>query len=373
MSVLKIPFRRQYFRMARRAIVEGKLAWLAKTGMKTLAVPLSAQLGRPLTGPIMANIIPTYRCNNECFMCDLPKPWLYEKRGQRESTTEEFKALIDDFAALGTVGLSLAGGEPTMRADCFELLAHASKVGLFAHLNTNGYNMHQQSRVEELLDTGLESMNFSLDGATAETHNRLRGVPFGFERIEKGTDLILRLRRGERPSVTYTFVLSPDNAREVPAFVEMARSRGVNSVSFNPLHDCYQGAQRPTPEQLRELDEAVDWLRNEKAKDDSEFIDNSDTYLGLFPRAFRAEKSPLKCHVSYHHVAVDCYGNIYPCTMMYQTGRAAGNIRETPLRQWWGSRGWQKSRDELAACRDCVWNCHTEINLLYQRVTAQSA
>src|SRR5512135_85570 len=113
MSGLTIPFRRQYFRMALRAVREGRLGWLAKTGAKTLSVPASRALGRPLTGPIMGNLVTTYRCNNQCFMCDLPKPWLYQQRGRREFDTEELKKIIDDFAAIGTVGLSIMGGEPT--------------------------------------------------------------------------------------------------------------------------------------------------------------------------------------------------------------------------------------------------------------------
>jgi hypothetical protein len=161
--------------MARRAVQEGRLAWLVATAAKTVAVPLSHRLGRPLTGPLMANLVPTYRCNNACFMCDLPKPSTYEARGDREFTTEELKAVIDDMAAIGVAGLSLAGGEPTVRHDCFELLAHGRRRGLFVHLNTNGYNLlARPDRIDELLATGVDSMNFSVDGATAETHNRLR-------------------------------------------------------------------------------------------------------------------------------------------------------------------------------------------------------
>jgi len=368
MSVLSIPFRMQYFRMARRAVQEGRLAWLASTAVKTVAVPLSHRLGRPLTGPLMANLVPTYRCNNACFMCDLPKPRLYEARGDHEFNTDELKAVIDDMATIGVAGLSLAGGEPTVRQDCFDLLAHGRRRGMFVHLNTNGYNLlARPERIDELLATDIDSMNFSLDGATAETHNRLRNAVYGFERIEKATELILARRRGGRPAVTYTFVLGPDNCHEVPAFVELARRRGVSSVSFNPLTACYSDAQPNDAEKLRGMDDTVRWLREEKARSrDSEFIDNSDAFLRLFPRAFRAEPSPLRCYVGYHNVVVDCYGNVYPCTVHYQFGRAVGNVRDLPLRTMWHSANYQRTREKLTGCTDCFWNCHTEINLLYQ-------
>jgi MoaA/NifB/PqqE/SkfB family radical SAM enzyme len=368
MSFPSFPFRMQYFRVARQALREGRLGWLLSTAAKTVAVPLSHQVGRPLAGPLMGILIPTYRCNNACFMCDLPNPRLYKARGEQEFTTAELKGVIDDMAAIGVAGLTLTGGEPTIRPDCFELLAYGRRRGLFVHLNSNGYNLlARPDRIDELLASGIDAMNLSVDGATAETHNRLRKAVLGFERIEKATELILARRRGGKPTITYTFVLGPDNCDEVPAFVELARRRGVNSVSFIPLAGCYNGARAPDPDRLEAMNAAARWLRAEKRRaDDPEFIDNSDSYISLFPRAFRGEASPLRCYVGYHNVMVDCYGNVYPCALHYELGRALGNVCDTPLRELWYTDEYQRRREELSTCTDCYWNCHTEVNLLYQ-------
>lgn len=362
-----LDLRMQYFRMARRALVEGRLGWLAKTAAKTLVVPLSHLARRPLGGPVMANLVPTYRCNNDCFMCDLPKPSLYARRGTDELDTRSLCAIIDDLAAIGVVGLSLAGGEPTLRPDCFELLAHGKRRGLFVHLNTNGYNLHQEARMAELLAAEPASMNVSLDGATAETHDRVRRARHGFERIERLTEL-WRRHPDPKPSLTYTFVFGPDNFHEVPALLELARKREVTSVSFNPLTFVYEGAKPIPRDTLAAMDVMIDWLRDEKAHaDDPEFIDNSDAFLSLFPRAYRGEPSPLKCYVGYHNVVVDAYGNVYPCTVTYQRGEAIGNVRGRSLVELWRSDEYQRKREQLVGCTDCLWNCHTEINLLYQR------
>jgi MoaA/NifB/PqqE/SkfB family radical SAM enzyme len=365
--------RRQYFRLALRALREGRLAWLARTGAKALSVPLSDRLHRPLTGPLMVNLVPTFRCNNACFMCDLPKPHLYAARGAgcdgHEYDTSEWRGVIDQVAELGAGGLSFAGGEPTVRKDCFELLRHAVDRGLLVHLNTNAYNLHLPGRVEALLDTGIASMNISLDAATPALHDRLRDARGGFDRIEQVTREVLRRRRRGRPSLTYTFVVGPDNHDEVPAFVELARARGVDSVSFNPIAGCYEGATPPSPERLAAMDRTVAWLREEKARHGGEFFDNSDAYLALFPAAFRAQESPLVCYVGYHNLVIDCYGNLYSCTLLYQDSKPSGNLYETSLRDFWTSREYQQRREELKSCKACFWNCHTELNLLYQRPT----
>lgn len=374
MATMTPKVRMQYFRMAKRALMEGKLSWLASTAAKTLAVPISDKIGRPLAGPVMGNLVLTYRCNNACFMCDLPKPWLYESRGQREFTVDEWKQVIDDMATIGVVGLSFAGGEPTIHPKCFELMKHSSSTGLFTHLNTNGYNLHRPKRIHEFLATSPESMNFSLDAATPELHDRLRGAPGSFDRVAKATELLLEARQGRKPAVTYTFVVGPDNCEDLPRFVELARSRGIDSVSFNPLTPSYKDAKEPDPGKLRALDQAIDWLRAEKKRDPNpEFIDNSDTFLSLFPDAVRAKPSPLKCYVGYHSVIVDCFGNVYACTVTYQQGKSIGNVRETPLPELWKSAQYQQRREELSHCKECYWNCHTEINLLYQRAPRRNS
>lgn len=367
---MNLVVRRQYLRVARRAFREGKLLWLAKQAVKVASVPLSDRMERPLAGPILGNIVPTYRCNNACFMCDLPKPWFYKSRGEQELDTAGMKSLIDDFARIGTMGLSFTGGEPTVRPDCFELLEHAASRGMLAHLNTNAYTLQSAEQVRALLDTGVESMNISLDSSNPATHDRLRHAKHSFERVARATELVLAHRRGSRPAVTYTFVVGPENHRDVFDFIAIARARGIDSVSFMPLHNCYRGAQPLPAERIAEMDETIGRLVELRHGGD-EFLDNSEAYLSLFPRAFRGEQSPLRCFVGYNHVLVDPYGNVYPCAFFCETGRSAGNVRDTPLHELWTGSTYRDLRRTLSACRECFWNCHTEMNLLYQRAPSE--
>jgi MoaA/NifB/PqqE/SkfB family radical SAM enzyme len=176
-------------------------------------------------------------------------------------------------------------------------------------------------------------------------------------------------RRGGRPALTYTFVIGPENHREVPAFIELARARGVDSVTFMPLHDCYRGAEPLQREHVVEMEQTMRQLLAARQTGDG-FFDNSEAYLSLFPRAFRGEPSPLRCLVGYNHVLVDCFGNVYPCALFCETGRPVGNIRDTPLGEMWSGGAYGEMRRTLSECRECYWNCHTEMNLLYQRAPA---
>jgi MoaA/NifB/PqqE/SkfB family radical SAM enzyme len=357
--------RRQYIEVATQALRQGRVGRVVRQVVTTAVVPVSSKVGRPLTGPLIANLIVTYRCNSRCFMCDLPKRWFYETRGLEEMSTTALEGVIDDLAAIGTTGIGLSGGEPTLRKDCVELLRHAKQRDLHVHINTNGATLTEVGRVDALLESGVDSINISLDASNALLHDRLRGDRGAFDRVTEATELILSRRKGQSPRVSYVTVVSPDNRRELPEIVATAKRRGVDAVSFMPLHGVYSGASAPID--VAEVEEAVEWIREYRRGPDGRIIDSSDAYLSLFGRALRGEPSPLQCFASYNHVLVDCYGNVFPCHYIFETGAPIGNIRDTPLREMWSGAHYRAVRKELSKCSDCYWNCHTEMNLLYQR------
>jgi radical SAM protein with 4Fe4S-binding SPASM domain len=360
--------RRQYLRVAGRALREGRIGWTLRQGVKSAVLPLSRRLDRPLSGPLIANLVITYRCNNVCYQCDLPRPWYYRQRGENELDTGELLRIIDELAELGVAGVNVSGGEPSLRRDHLKLLAHVKGAGMNANLSTNAFTLADPERVEALLATGVDSINISLDGALAETHDRLRGAPGGFARVARATELLVAARRKGRPSITYIFVIGTDNHTEIPEFIELSRARGVDSVGFMPVFDVYRDRRERSAEERAAMEASVARLRELKGNGQQRFIDNTDAYLSLFAAAWRGEPSPLQCYASYHQLVIDSYGNVFACALPFSNGgEPIGNVRHTRVGDFWRSTAYQARRRELDGCRACYWNCHTEANLLYQR------
>ena len=94
-------------------------------------------------------------------------------------------------------------------------------------------------------------------------------------------------------------------------------------------------------------------------------IDSSDAYLDLIVPAFRREPSNLRCYGGFIQTTVDPYGDVFACEPWIRSGPPIGNVLETPLRDLWSSTRYNEVRREIAACRDCYWNCTTELNLLF--------
>ncbi len=153
-------------------------AWI-----RLLTYPIvSLRTGRP---PIFVDIAPTYRCQCRCVHCSA----VAHADADRELTTGEIKALLDEAAAMGVLQTTFTGGEPLLRADILDLIRHAVRLGLLVRLNSNGLLLTRR-RVRELKQAGLVLCGVSLDHPHPDEHDRLRRMPGLYEKAMRGIKLL---------------------------------------------------------------------------------------------------------------------------------------------------------------------------------------
>ena len=102
------------------------------TGLKFLRNHVCNRVFNSTKRPTHAYITITSVCNSKCKYCDI-----WKNRAEGEPTTDEWKAIIDELAALGVVTLTYSGGEPLIRKDLFELASYAKSRGLITMVVTN--------------------------------------------------------------------------------------------------------------------------------------------------------------------------------------------------------------------------------------------
>jgi organic radical activating enzyme len=78
------------------------------------------------------------------------------KRVDRELTTEEWQTILDKAWQAGIPHIIFTGGEPTLREDLPQLIAHAEKNGQVCGLLTDGLKLAEKDYLELLLQTGLD-------------------------------------------------------------------------------------------------------------------------------------------------------------------------------------------------------------------------
>lgn len=116
--------------------------------------------------PLMVSLGLTDRCNLSC-------PFCYAKNTGpkcRDYTTAELLDAVEQFVKLGTRIFLLQGGEPLLRKDLKEVIAHIKRKGRYCRLSTNGLLVAE--RIDDL--TGLDEISFSLDG-NEEVVDKIRG------------------------------------------------------------------------------------------------------------------------------------------------------------------------------------------------------
>jgi radical SAM protein len=122
----------------------------------------------------------TRSCAYACLHC---RADAQPQRDPGELTTDEGRGLIDRLAAFGTRPiLVLTGGDPLMRRDLFELAAHADERGLRVSLTPTATALANRRRMRLARASGIKRVAFSVDGASARTHDRFRGFKGSFGR-----------------------------------------------------------------------------------------------------------------------------------------------------------------------------------------------
>lgn len=207
--------------------------------MSRRSLPVVKLLGRRITrqkSPFQVTFSLTNRCNFRCTYCHIP---LQERP---EMTTAEWRAAIDEFADAGMGRASFMGGEPLLRKDVPELLAHVKKRGVHASINTNGWLVPQHIDAVAQLDL----VCITLDGPP-EIHDAQRHVG-SHARVLTALDL---LRSRGTKTVTMT-VLTAASIDTVDHVLDVARRCGTQAF-FQLEHDAGMDVSLPiAPEISRE-------------------------------------------------------------------------------------------------------------------------
>jgi radical SAM protein len=123
----------------------------------------------------------TQACDLACRHC---RAAAIPRRDPRELSTEEGFRLLDTITGFGDrlPHVVFTGGDPLRRPDLYELLEYGGKLGLQISVTPSGTPACSHEAIDRLKASGAYSLAFSLDGATPEAHDRIRGVEGSFER-----------------------------------------------------------------------------------------------------------------------------------------------------------------------------------------------
>ncbi|RPI75572.1 MAG: radical SAM protein [Desulfobacteraceae bacterium] len=143
----------------------------------------------PAVPPVLL-IEVTNRCNLKCKMCD--REILRRKDG--DMAFAAYKKIIDEAVSIGVGHIKLNRfGEPTLNPELPEMIIYAKKHGIpFIDFTTNG-TLFNEELSRRLLDSGIDQIVFSFDGATKKSYETVRRGA-NFEKCLANIQRFIRLR-----------------------------------------------------------------------------------------------------------------------------------------------------------------------------------
>jgi radical SAM protein with 4Fe4S-binding SPASM domain len=293
----------------------------------------------------------TDRCNLKCIHC-------YAESGARKGNgleSAKILELIDELVALGGRAITISGGEPLLRTDWHEILKHACE-NLRATLNTNATVITRESA--SLLAAIEPYVQISLDGPSAEVHDRVRGAGT-FDATLRGIRLLQEAGMAERIIVSMT--LMKQNIPRAPEMLSFIDKLGIPKLRFLPLHS--QGRARAS---WSSLDASVDQYREWYDHVYYEWNPEAPTMevsggLTGFLLYMPAEEGDRWCGIG-SRVVIDTRGNVYPCSLLMDEQFLIGNVEDMSLAEIERSEKLAEltatcvaRTDEVAACKRCEW------------------
>jgi radical SAM protein with 4Fe4S-binding SPASM domain len=313
--------------------------------------------------PIHVQVEPTDKCNMDCSFCAHSKVIQHP----RSMNLEEFQGIVD---TIHPKKITLSGyGEPLMNRALPRMIVYAKSKGIAVNTTSNLTLLRTEKRAAELIRSGLDLINVSVDAASPETYLAVRGQDF-FDRILAGIRLLLRTKaelNSRTPHVRISFVINKRNLHQVADFVRLAHSLGVDLPFFQILQLTAIGDRK------ERLISGVPYEHFRQALEEGRAVarelgmsTNLAKLLADLPEYWRKydarEMSRRRCILPWFSAYITADGSVRPCCAFAPVKMdMGGSLFERDFDQIWNSERYQKFRRAhrmaqrpTQVCRDCV-------------------
>ncbi len=308
-------------------------------------MPFSA---RP-SAPYRLDLALTYRCNNDCHHCynlEHPKPGQPLKRP--ELSTEQWKQVIDKAWALAIPHIIFTGGEPTLRDDLPELVAHAEGNGQITGLNTNARRLSDPNFVKRLVDAGLDHVQITVESADADIHDQMVNAR-AFEQTIAGLKNVLATRLYVMTNTT----MLTDNVASIPATLDFLAELGVPTVGLNALIYSGHGATVGSGLPERDLAPLLEMARAKTEASGQKLIWYTPTQYCHFDPT-QMNLGVKGCTAAQYNMCVEPDGAVLPCQSYY---KPLGNLLTDDWDSIWNhplALKLRERRDLPLKCEGCA-------------------
>lgn len=241
--------------------------------------------------PFVLMVEPSSLCNLRCPLC--PAGTGEIKRTEAFLSIDHFRDVLEDVGHQIKLLLLWNQGEPFLHKDLLEMIRLAKHREIYVKTSTNGHFINTEEQAGEIIESGLDEIIVSIDGADSETYRKYR-LGGDFERVTRGVQLLAsqkRERKSLTPIIDLQMLLTKDTEGQVEEMKGFTRNLGANILSLKTL-------------QVTNLKEAEEFLPEDASK-----WRYKKTEEGLKTKS----KNHKGCRRLYYSLVINSDGKVSPC------------------------------------------------------------
>ena len=294
------------------AQVQAQLAELVRPDgacpLHDLQLEITAPFSARPSAPYRMDLALTYRCNNECAHCYNARP-----RQHPELSTAQWKQILDRVWQVGIPHVVFTGGEPTLRDDLPELIAHAEQNGQITGLNTNGRRLSDPAYVRQLVEAGLDHVQITVESHDAAIHDQMVCARGAWNQTIRGVRSAL-----DSPLFVMTnTTMLRENSPSLGETLHFLSDLGVPTIGLNALIYSGRGATVGTGLRESQLPPLLDLARRHTGEHNQRLIWYTPTQYCHFD-PMQLELGVKGCTAALYNMCVEPDGNVLPCQSYYQ-------------------------------------------------------
>jgi sulfatase maturation enzyme AslB (radical SAM superfamily) len=191
-----------------------------------LELEITAPFSTRPSAPYRMDLALTYRCNNDCDHCYNDRP-----RNYPEISTNTWKQIMDRLWEIGVPHIVFTGGEPTLRDDLPDLIAHAERNGQITGINTNGRRLGDSRFVGDLIQAGLDHVQITVESHDPGIHDTMVHHRGAWNQTIKGLQNVL----GTHLYVMTNTTMLRQNSPYLGDTLDFLAELGVPTIGLNAL------------------------------------------------------------------------------------------------------------------------------------------
>jgi radical SAM protein with 4Fe4S-binding SPASM domain len=280
------------------------------------------------SAPYRMDLALTYRCNNDCAHCYNPREaHRHQPATASELSTAEWKQILSRLWQIGIPHIVFTGGEPTLRNDLPELIAHAQALGQVTGLNTNARRLSDAGYLKQLVNSGLDHVQITLESHDPNIHDQMVAANGAWEQTIAGirntlaTSLYL---------MTNTTLLT-SNVPYLSETLDFLAELGVPTVGLNALIYSGRGANVGTGLPESALPPLLELAREKIQGNGQRLIWYTPTQYCNFDPVL-LELGVKGCTAALYNMCIEPDGSVLPCQSYYQS---LGNLLANPWESIW--------------------------------------